>query len=221
MSYDTVVIGNGGGIGETLARRLARDRVEVLFFDDDDRAVARVAEAGIDARLAHPSAAIALDREDVRDVDVAVVASREDGQNLLVSQHLGLRCAGRIITLVNDPNNVEAFADASVEPVCVSTILASALDARRRVPEHAWGEHHVRSGTLGRRASDELGGLDTLDTPDRTDDVDEHTREDRLRFDGGNRDEGNGEDGRDGPDGSIGRSDGNGPDEREGRDGRR
>jgi Trk K+ transport system NAD-binding subunit len=154
MNYDTVVIDSGGGIGETLARRLTSEAggTRVIFLDEDDRAVARAAAAGVDARLGGLPTASALDREDVRDARVAIVASREDGRNLLVSQHLRTRHAGRVIALVNDPDNLTAFADAGVEPVCIPRTLASALEKRRREPdplrEHDYGRYVTRSSEM-------------------------------------------------------------------------
>lgn len=130
MDEDTVIIGGDGAVGETLAGRLAG--VSVVFFDEDEHAVERAAEAGADARVADPSEAATLDREGIEEVDIAIVASHEDGRNLLVAQLLRLRRAERVIALVNDPANLDAFAEAGIEPVCASTALAGALDRQRR-----------------------------------------------------------------------------------------
>jgi Trk K+ transport system NAD-binding subunit len=132
MNRDTVVIGGEGAVGEILAGRIAGDSAVVVFLDEDERA----AEAGADTRVADLSEAATLDREDIEEVGPAIVASREDSHNLLVAQLLRLRRAERVIALVNDPRNVEAFAAAGIEPVSASTALADALDRQRRVVEH-------------------------------------------------------------------------------------
>lgn len=134
MNHDTVIIG-GKAIGETLAEALASGAREVVFLDEDGGAVERAAAAGADAHLIDASASTVLDREGIENPGVAIAASREDGRNLLVAQLLRARRSDRVIALVNDPENVDAFADAGVEPVCASTVLASALDRKRRSVE--------------------------------------------------------------------------------------
>ncbi|QLG28741.1 NAD-binding protein [Halorarum halophilum] len=134
MNHDTVIIG-GRGAGETLAEELANESGEVAFLGDDHRAVERAAAAGADARVVDLKTGTALDREGLDGPDVVIVASHEDGRNLLVAQLVRIRRANRVIALVNDPENVDAFVDAGVEPVCASTALASALDRKRHGEE--------------------------------------------------------------------------------------
>lgn len=128
---EEVLIG-GGIVGETLAGQLADGSVDVVFLSEDDRAVERAAAAGVDALAVSPSDPTTLDQEGIADVETVIVASREDGRNLLVTQLLRRRTAERVIALVNDPNNIEAFAAAGVEPVCATSTLAAALDRQRR-----------------------------------------------------------------------------------------
>lgn len=135
MNSETVVIGGDGAVGETLAGQLASGPAAVVFLDEDESAVEHATEAGADARVADPSEAATFDHEDIEGAGTAIVASREDSHNLLVAQFLRLQRTERVIALVNDPRNVEAFAEAGIEPVCASTTLASALDRQRRVVE--------------------------------------------------------------------------------------
>lgn len=165
-----VVVGGEGAVGETLAGQLTGGSAAVVFLDEDDRAVERAAKAGVDARVADPSEAATLDREDIEEVDTAIVASRDDGHNLLVAQHLRLRRAERVIALVNDPANVEAFAEAGIKPVCASTALASALDRQRRGVELVENERSSEPKRTNRR-------------PEREESTDGPERE-RLRSDG-------------------------------------
>src|SRR5699024_11295317 len=88
--------------------------------------------AGVDAHLADPSETATLDREAIESLGTAIVASRTDRRNLLVAQLLGCRRTERVIALVNDPRNVDAFAAAGIEPVCAATTLASALARQLR-----------------------------------------------------------------------------------------
>lgn len=127
----TILVG-GGIVGETLAGQLADASMDVVFLSEDDSAVERAAAAGVNALAASPSDPTTLDQGGIADVETVIVASREDGRNLLVTQLLRRRTAERIIALVNDPNNVEAFAAAGVEPVCATSALAAALDRQQR-----------------------------------------------------------------------------------------
>lgn len=180
MNYHVAVVGSGGGIGEALVGSLASTPAEVVFLDADRRAVDRAVAVGVDARTVDPIDGAALDREDIGTVGTAIVASREDGRNLLAAQHLRLRRAERVITLVNDPDNVAAFADAGVEPVCVSTVLAAALDRRRE-----------RGTTDAPNYADETSPVS--ETATGTERTERRVRDDRLRFDGNGGNDGNGE----------------------------
>lgn len=102
----------------------------------------------------------------------AIVASRTDRRNLLVAQLLGLRRTERVIALVNDPRNVDAFAAAGIEPVCAATTLASALARQRRGGEQPESE---------RQSEQAMGESPTERSPRES--ADESGRE-RLRSDG-------------------------------------
>lgn len=132
MDGELLVTGGDGPVGEILADQLTRDSVTVVFLDEDERAIERATEAGVDARMCNPSETATLDREDIEEMGTAIVASQEDSHNLLVAQLLRIRRTERVIALVNDPRNVEAFAAAGIEPVSASTALADALDRQRR-----------------------------------------------------------------------------------------
>jgi Trk K+ transport system NAD-binding subunit len=60
--------------------------------------------------------------------DVAIVATSQDGQNLLTVQHLLLEFdVDEIIVRVNDPQKIDIYADLPVSIVDASDIVASAL----------------------------------------------------------------------------------------------
>lgn len=130
MKHEIVIVG-GGAVGETLAGVLTRAGADVVYLDDDSQTVERAVASGVDARRIEQHEAAALDDVGVDRPDIALVASREDSWNLLIAQLLQLRCADRIVALVNDPNNVDVFTDAGVESVCVTSVLVSALAERR------------------------------------------------------------------------------------------
>jgi Trk K+ transport system NAD-binding subunit len=164
MNSDTVVIGGDGAVGETLAGQLAGGSTAVVFLDEDENAVERAAGAGADVRVADPSEAATFDHEDVEEAGTAIVASREDSHNLLVAQFLRLRRIERVIALVNDPRNVEAFAAAGIEPVSASTALAGALDRQRRVVERTERSSERKTANAAKRRSERE---ESTDGPER------------------------------------------------------
>ena len=174
MKREIVVIGGEGTVGEMLADQLADGSAAVVFLDENERAVERAAKAGADARMGDPSEAAMLDREDIEEMGAAIVASQEDSYNLLVAQLLRLRRTGRVIALVNDSRNVEAFAAAGIEPVSASTALAGALDRQRRGVEVVEIEHSPSQGT----------GEDTTQRRSKREESTDGPERERLRSDG-------------------------------------
>lgn len=130
MSHEIVVVG-GGTVGEALAGALTRAAADVVYLDDDAQTVERAAASGVDARQITRHEAAAFDGVGIDRPGIALVASREDSRNLLIAQLLQLRCADRVVALVNDPSNVDAFADAGIESVCATSVLVSALAEQR------------------------------------------------------------------------------------------
>lgn len=171
METELLVTGGDGFVGEVLAEQLTTDLVTVMFLSRDERAVKRATEAGADARVGNPSEAGILDRENVEEIGTAVVASLKDSHNLLAAQLLLLRGAERVIALVNDPKNVEAFAAAGIEPVSASTALAGALDRQRRVVEHAGRSSKEETTNAAKRHQ---GYEESIDEPE----------DERVRSDG-------------------------------------
>lgn len=57
-----------------------------------------------------------------------MVSTDRDSTNLLVGQHLRTASdVDRVVVLVNDPRNREAFADCEFETVSASEVLADSL----------------------------------------------------------------------------------------------
>lgn len=124
-----ITILGGGHVGVTLAERL-HDFGDVVVLDPDSGVVERAESAGVTAHEADVTSAQDLDRRDVDATDLAIVASDDDGSNLLTAQLLRVRFdVGHVVVLVNDPRNVDSFADR-VETVCTTTAVADALGDR-------------------------------------------------------------------------------------------
>ena len=169
MIAEVVVVDGGGPVGNVLASRIAADDGGVVFLDENEHAVERASDAGADARTVDVGRAGTFDDDAIERADVALVVSPEDGHNLLVGQFLRLRRVKRVVALVNDPANLDAFAGAGIEPVCVTSALTGVLDARRREPRAETRERNVET------ASESHETDEAARTDDRT----------RLRSDGG------------------------------------
>lgn len=126
MSTNTLIVG-GGHVGRLLARRMDERREAVRFVDDSEIAVRRARESRVQAREATVTSPQALNAAGADGVETAIVLAPEDSTNMLVAQLLRCRFdVPRIVVLVNDPRNCDAFEDAAVEPVCAATAITSA-----------------------------------------------------------------------------------------------
>lgn len=124
-----ILILGGGHVGVTLAERLD-EFGEIAVLDPNPTVVERAENAGVTAHEADVTSVRDLDRHDVGATDLAVVASDDDGSNLLTAQLLRVQFdVEHIVVRVNDPRNVESFDDC-VETVCATTAFADALDDR-------------------------------------------------------------------------------------------
>lgn len=129
MTYETIIIG-GEPIGGVLAREFDQGD-EILLLNPDQSIVERARNRGLSARTVPFDRSAALARAIPEQVETAIVATHEDGRNLLIAQHARVHGKpDRVIALVNDPRNVGAFDDARVTPVCACSTLAAVLRAR-------------------------------------------------------------------------------------------
>ncbi|RDI70095.1 NAD-binding protein [Halopelagius longus] len=127
MSTQTLIVG-GGHVGRLLARRMDERREAVHFVDDSETAVRRARENGVPAREATLTSPRSLDDVGAGDAETAIAVSLEDSVNLLVAQLLRCRFdVPRIVVLVNDPRNHDAFDGLGVESVCAATAVTTAM----------------------------------------------------------------------------------------------
>lgn len=125
-----IAVLGGGHVGAALARHLDDEATTIVFLDPDPAAVERAGNAGVTAHEADTTSVRDLDRHDVDGTDLAVVASDDDGSNLLAAQLLRVQFdVEHVVVRVNDPRNVDSFADC-VETVCATSAVADALGTR-------------------------------------------------------------------------------------------
>lgn len=124
-----ILILGGGHVGAALARRLD-DFGEAVVLDPDPIVVERAERSGVTAHEADVTSVRDLDRHDIGATDLAVVASDDDGRNLLVAQLLRVHFdVEHVVARVNDPRNVDSFGDR-VETVCATSAVVDALGDR-------------------------------------------------------------------------------------------
>lgn len=124
-----LVVG-GGHVGRTVASHLS-DEYDVTFLSRNRQAVERTERDGTAARHVEEIAANTLGEADAEDASLAVVASPDDGVNLLVAQLLRTRFeVENVVVRVADPEKLDSFDDLDVETVCVPDLLVAEVSAR-------------------------------------------------------------------------------------------
>lgn len=130
-----ILILGGSYIGAALARHLGDD-ADVILLDPDPCVVARAERAGLTAHEADIDSTSDLREHGVRAADITVVASDDDGTNLLAAQLLRVAFGvERVIVRVNDPQNRDSFEELDIETVCATTVLADRLGENVGVEE--------------------------------------------------------------------------------------
>lgn len=131
---ESFVLG-GGHVGTSTARRLQAAGHDVSLIDpaaDPD---------DVPGVLGDPADVRVLEEAGVPDALTVVVATPDDGRNLLIAQLVRARFdVTRILVLVNAPDRYEVVADVGHVPVCVTTAVADTLvdsvERTREDPDH-------------------------------------------------------------------------------------
>jgi trk system potassium uptake protein TrkA len=111
----------GGELGKRVSDHLRASGHDVEFVDDGDSATGVTHEGD-------PTDARVLDELGGSSGVTVVVATREDGANLLAAQLSRIRLEpDRVVVLANSPEAMELLADAGHDPVCATTVLSNAL----------------------------------------------------------------------------------------------
>lgn len=115
----------GARAGTVIAEQLHASGHRVAIVDDayESTVVPGVVGDPVDSGV--------LAEAGVATASAVLVMTRSDRRNLLAAQLVRTRFdVPRIITLVHEPDRRSLFADAGHEPVCMTTILAEAVDER-------------------------------------------------------------------------------------------
>lgn len=124
-----LVVG-GGHVGRTVASHLG-EQYDVAFVSRNKQAAERTTPDGVTAYHVDEIDGNTLSEADAEDASLAVVASSDDGVNLLTAQLLRTRFDVESVVLrVNDREKHDSLADLDVETVCVPDLLAEEVSAR-------------------------------------------------------------------------------------------
>lgn len=122
---ENILLVGDDSVSSIICRRLAQSGT-IFSFVCDPHIASRIDEHTQKViKINHPPEFI--DEIDIIP-DVAIIATSQDGQNLLAVQHLLLEFdVDEIIVRVNDPQKIDIYADLPVSVVDASDLVASAL----------------------------------------------------------------------------------------------
>lgn len=122
-----ILVVGGGRIGRRLAERLAA--THAVHHLDTDPNVVRAGGPHAASHAPNLASPAALAATGIAGDDAAVVATGLDSRNLLVVQQLRTRLGlERLLVVLEDPRNREAFDLPGVEVVCAGAVLSSAVE---------------------------------------------------------------------------------------------
>ena len=145
-----VVIVGGGQVGRALAERLESRGENVVIIDDDGETIERVREVGYTVHIGDGTSTDVLRAAGAENAKTLVAATGDDDANLLASQLARSTFdIERIITRVNNAENVDAFEDLGVDTISSTLATAWAIDNRIERPALAnWMNELGRSGDV-------------------------------------------------------------------------
>lgn len=143
----TVIIAGGGRVGRALADRL-RDRGEnVVIIDTNPSVVETAREAGYTAYEGDATESDRLREVGIDRAKIVVAATGNDNDNLLIAQLAKSKFGvERVLSRVNQPENVDAFEALDVEVVSASLATAWSIDNLIERPALAAWMNHLGEG---------------------------------------------------------------------------
>lgn len=124
-----LVVG-GGHIGRTVASDIS-DTYDVTFLSRAMQVIERAERDGVVAHHVDKIESSTLDEVDARNASLAIVASEDDGTNLLVAQLLRTRFdVETVVIRVNDRDKLDSVDELDVETVCVPDLLVGEVAER-------------------------------------------------------------------------------------------
>jgi NhaP-type Na+/H+ or K+/H+ antiporter/Trk K+ transport system NAD-binding subunit len=145
-----VLIIGGGRVGKELGERLEDRGENVVLIEDNEEVIEPLRERGFTVRKGDGTNVDMLRKAGISQAKIVVAATGDDDTNLLVSQLASSKFdVGKVITRVNNPDNVDAFEELGVETVSSSSATAWGIDNRIERPGLSrWMTELGRSGDV-------------------------------------------------------------------------
>ena len=144
-----LVIG-GGRVGRELAKMLEDRGENVVILEKDTEVAEELRRDGFSVREGNGTEMEALREAGTDRAKIVVAATGDDDTNLLVTQLAETRLGvERVITRVNEPDNMSAFEELDIETVAASSSTAWAIDNRIERPALSkWMNELGRNGDV-------------------------------------------------------------------------
>jgi NhaP-type Na+/H+ or K+/H+ antiporter/Trk K+ transport system NAD-binding subunit len=144
-----LVIG-GGRVGRELAKMLEDRGENVVILEKDTEVAEELRRDGFSVREGNGTEMEALREAGTDRAKIVVAATGDDDTNLLATQLAETRLGvERVITRVNEPDNMSAFEELDIETVAASSSTAWAIDNRIERPALSkWMNKLGRSGDV-------------------------------------------------------------------------
>jgi trk/ktr system potassium uptake protein len=128
-----VVIVGCGRVGSGVAKQLAGQGWDVTCIDEDEGALARLAEWRGGFVVGHGMDVDVLERAGIAEADAAVVATNGDNTNVVVGQVVQRRYnTNCVVVRVLDPARASFYAERGLRTVCpTQTAIATLTDVVR------------------------------------------------------------------------------------------
>jgi NhaP-type Na+/H+ or K+/H+ antiporter/Trk K+ transport system NAD-binding subunit len=124
-----VLVIGGGRVGKELSDMLQDRGENVVIVESDGDVAQRLREDGYTVREGNATDIEVLRDAGVERAKIAVAATGDDDTNLLVTQLAETRFGvDRVLTRVNQPDNLSAFEELGIETVAASSSTAWAID---------------------------------------------------------------------------------------------
>jgi len=145
-----VLIVGGGKVSRSLATRLEDRGENVVIIENDSEVVETARNAGFTVHSGDGTDSEVLLAAGVENARIVIASTGDDDVNLLVSQLAGSKFdVGRVISRVNNPDNVDAFEDLGVRTISSTDATAWAIDnAVERPALASWMTQIGREGDV-------------------------------------------------------------------------
>jgi trk system potassium uptake protein TrkA len=124
-----ILILGGGNVGEKLAKQLIKSKHQVTLIEKDT-ATAQVLSAELDSIVLNADGTDRSDLADakVQEIDIFIAVTGDDKTNLFACQLAAKMGAKKILSRVNDPEDLELFLDMDITAINTTLVTVSAIE---------------------------------------------------------------------------------------------